>query len=282
MNQTELDKGIDGRDALDNEGGEALALLNALPRVEAPGNFEFGVRARIAARREKKQDGILTPLLKIAAPLALILVVTGLVFFYGTIPQGTSPSETGSSKVTESVVAGPPELLVKKDEPLTVSEPQLASPSQPERTITKQGTGDPIRIANNNRPRTGRGGSIDMPLGGSVDRALGSKNTIVPPGFGSANTRRTGNANIGSTTEVPVKEVLGILGVTAEFVDGICKVRAVTENSLGGRAGVKVGDAIEAIDGRQIKSDTKFNGASGGKTFTVRRDGKLVTVTIGN
>jgi len=121
-----------------------------------------------------------------------------------------------------------------------------------------------------------------MPLSGSRDTTLGVANVIVPRGFESANPRRSVNANTQSATEVPVREVLGILGITAEFVDGVCTVRSVADNSLGVRAGVRSGDVIDAIDGRVIKSDTKLSGDSGGKTFSVRRDGKRINLTIGN
>lgn len=261
---------MNGRDALDlnNEGGEVTALLSALPRVEAPGNFEFGVRARIAAGQDVKARASLIPFLKLAAPLTLLLAITGFVFFYGTMPT-TGPNAIETTSGT-NLPAASPDLAVEAV-PESLARPRPAESAQPDVSSRQQAAG-PNRPANNSQPkRVRRGESIDIPLsrGGSVDLALGSGNSITPRGLNP------------SATEVSVRDLLGILGITAEFEKGGCKVRSVAENSLGVRAGLKAGDLIETIDGREVKSDTKLKGDSG-KTFGIRRDGKRIDLAIGN
>ena len=285
MNQSDLEKGINGLNAHDNDSGEVIGLLGSLRRVEAPANFEFGVRARIAAREGSKPQASLLPFLKLAAPLTLLLAVTGLVFFYGTTPTADVPTVAESPRAPQSYAPSSSEIATGTPAAVA-SGPRIVQPiepSDPVEAASRKGTAGPVRIANNSSARTGRRGSIDVPLrGGSVDSTLSVANSILPRGFESANPRRSVNANTQSTTEVPVREVLGKFGITAEFVDGVCTVRSVADNSLGLRAGVKSGDVIDAIDGRVIKSDTKLRGDAGGKTFSVRRDGKRINLTIGN
>ena len=72
------------------------AMLSALPRVEAPGNFEFGFRR--ASRQDVESNAMgFRSVLKLAAPLALILVVTAFVFFTGRF-RGRSSGCRGISK----------------------------------------------------------------------------------------------------------------------------------------------------------------------------------------
>ena len=104
---------------------------------------------------------------------------------------------------------------------------------------------------------------------------------FMPPGMESANPQnRNANNASGSTTETSVREVLGMLGIEGEFANGGWKVRSVKESGFGYRAKILAGDVIESIDGRAVKSDAKLKG--GAKTFTVRRDGKLIALPSGN
>jgi S1-C subfamily serine protease len=125
---------------------------------------------------------------------------------------------------------------------------------------------------------------MDLPVrsnGGSVEYGVREPERILPRGFNSVNSNRSANVNTDRVdTGVPVRNVLGILGVNAEFVGGECKVSAVAENSLGAGAGIKAGDVIETIDGRAVNGETRLKG-NGPKSFVVRRDGKRVNLRIG-
>jgi len=77
-----------------------------------------------------------------------------------------------------------------------------------------------------------------------------------------------------------VRNVLEILGIAADFSDEGWKVRSVVENGVASRAGIRAGDVIEAIDGQTIKGDTLRRGSA--KTFTVRRDGKQISLNLTN
>ena len=275
MNQTDLKKGMEGRDALDND---VAALLSALPRVEAPGNFEFGVRAKIAAGESAGSRWSLLTLLKVTAPLALLLVVTAIVFLYGT----TAPIDVETVAVGPHSAEAPAPVRVTPDvapnapvavQPTGESQREVAAP------VRKEG---PLRAADTTRRQNKKEPSEDVSLKpGSRDIALGSANTISPPGFKSLDRNSGTNANAASITDVPIRDVLGILGLTVEFGGGASRVRSVAGNSLAAHAGMKSGDVIETIDGRGVNADTKLKG-DGAKSFVIRRDRKRLTLKIGN
>jgi len=264
MDPRELENGMMERDALDNE---VTALLNALPRVEAPGNFEFGVKARIAGRSSVKPS--FAPFIRVAAPLMLLLVVGGFVIFYETLPN---PERTTSQM---SVVAPQP---VVQDSQSRTETPQVETPSAPNRETLASVGPAPIVEKPVIAPRRGNTNPANRSRGGSIDLAQPSANVIMPPGFESANPRRGGN----TATDVPVRNLLGILGISADFGKGGYEVRSVAENSMAARAGVKAKDIIKSIDGQTLKSDMTVKGDSGSKVFSILRDGKLITLKFGN
>jgi C-terminal processing protease CtpA/Prc len=99
----------------------------------------------------------------------------------------------------------------------------------------------------------------------------------MPPGTESANPRNRNANTDAASSETPVREVLGMFGVEGNFVNGGWKVQSVKEHSLGARVKIAAGDVIESIDGQQIKNETKLK--AGVKTFTVRRDGKVIILS---
>jgi hypothetical protein len=253
MSKRELDNHINEQPVTETDGRKIEELLAALPRVEAPANFEFGLKAKIAARNEPRAS--LIPFVKVAAPLALVLVVGALIVFYATLPGG-------DDLVVESPAPGKPEVVIKADEtqPDVTSEPQIEKPT--ERIAPQPRNPGPVRRTSpSNRSR---GGSIDQPL--ISDQALRSANVINPPGFGSKS--------------ISLPDVLGILGINAEFVDGAWKVRSATTNSAAERSGVRANDILEAIDNHVLTEKTTFKSEFSPKTLRVRRDGKRIQLNL--
>ena len=284
MNQTELQNNRGGGDALDSENYEVAALLSALPRVEAPENFEFRVRAGIAKGSAPRAS--LIPFLKVAAPLSLVLTVGAFGIFYGTMPSGNE-APTISQTLPSGGQAVQPETPVSAASAVTAPAPQITNSTvvEPsERAAREEPSVGPVR-RNNHTVTASRSRRVaaDRPFeGGSKDQALGSANTILPKGFETANPQRQNlNANVGGT-KVPVGDVLGMLGVNGEFTGGGWKVRSVAANTSALRAGVKPGDLIEAIDGTPVAQGMMFSGGFSVKTIRIRRDGKTLSLNLGN
>jgi hypothetical protein len=58
MDRNEIENGVNKLESLGGDDRVIADLLSALPRVEAPANFEFGVNAKIAAGQPQVSSGI--------------------------------------------------------------------------------------------------------------------------------------------------------------------------------------------------------------------------------
>lgn len=268
MDRSDLENGINELGELDAESRKVSALLRTLPRVEAPANFEFGVKARIAGGAAPTAG--LLRFAKLAAPLMLMLVVGAFVIYYGSLPAVAPPVAEAPLAVDEtrtlaavpaetdrSTVSAPP---VVKQEP---SPFEMVSTNTrgliPVRQTTRREPGDRLRTR---------------------QESLRPANVLMPPGFEDANPQRsTANSNTGPADST-VSEVLGIIGVTAEFTDAGWTVLSVAANSVAERSGIKPSDVIEAIGGQELKRDTTLKGEV--KRVRVRREGKQIEVGLKN
>ena len=134
MNRSDLEIGTE------ENGTEVAELLAALPRVEAPANFNFGVNARIAKGRPSGRT--LFPFLKVAIPLSLLLVIGGLMFFYATMPGD-------DQVIVRSDSPGPSPLpVVRRDEPTIRSE----VPNVPDSRVAAPWSQDCLRSATASMP----------------------------------------------------------------------------------------------------------------------------------
>lgn len=273
MNRNDLENITNEREALDAENGKVAEVLNSLPRVEAPANFEFGVKARIAAGAARPR-ATLVPFLKLVAPLSLVLLVAAFVIFYGALPadQNTPPV---AEVVPVEEIREPAPL---QDPGMQASGPQVVDQIGDEFATASTRSNDSGRVKRTDRSAsnaTRREGSVDMGLKDET------KNVILPPGFES-NVRRNQNSNSPRGVDVPVREILEMLGIKAEFANGGWTVRSTVENSTAHRSGVHTNDVIEAIDGQSLAEATKLTDGFQGKSLRVRRDGKQIRLDLRN
>jgi hypothetical protein len=114
--------------------------------------------------------------------------------------------------------------------------------------------------------------------------AIRPANVILPPGFESATSPARGNNNSNSESgpEIPVSEILEILGVRAEIVGGAWTVRSTTKTSIAERSGLVANDVIEAINDQTLAGRTALKAGFEAKTLRVRRDGKALQIDLKN
>ena len=274
MNKQELQNGIDEHDALDSESGEISALLRALPHVEAPGNFEFRVKARIA--EGSKPRASLIPFLKIVAPLTLVFLIVAFVVFNGSSGWVQNDVVAENAAVPSGPMVAQAVPPVSQTEPGTDPEPQInGSTSGPAERVAAE----PKRSAPRAR-RSSNPGVSNSSGGRSFDISVTPANVITAPGFESTNPNKKNiNASVGGVGS-SVPELLQILGISAGFANGGWKVRSITANTSAHKAGIVAGDVIEAIDGKVLTPNTRFSGEA--KSIRVRRNGKVVDLNFSN
>lgn len=230
-------------------------LLGELKHVEAPSDFNFGVRARIAAGRPADKSGFRIPVwLAYGAPLALVLAVGGyfaLNSFYSVgdanVPvvafnektNAAAPIPASSSEIVSApavtTTEGP--LVAKKSE--VVSDSKVVAVKKP--TAKDKNTG---------------GGSIDL---------------------ASREGRR-----FHRTPQIPAKDVLNLIGAKGAFETDGWRVQSTTPNSLAERSEIRTGDVIESVNGQTVTDKSTLRSNTPLKTVRVRRDGKSVDIVIKN
>lgn len=260
MNRSELENG-------NEENREVTELLAALPRVEAPANFIFGVQARIVAGRSKVRSSFF-PFLRVAVPLSLVLFFGGLAFFYGTMPN----ENVGVADVVvpQNYVPDPAPTVIA-DDVASRNEPQIRGPqiAEPEsgnlQTVSvEQKNGTPIRRAGSARKSTASKDERTF----TQDSALSLPNMITPPGIPA------------SGGEIPVREILESLGLKVDYVGSAWTVRTVLTNGIAERSGMLANDIVESINDQPIGRAIKLKGSFEGKSVTVNRGGKSIKLDL--
>lgn len=235
-----------------DEQGDAkiIELLKELKHVDAPKDFDFRVKARIAAGRPSEVAGFRLPVLvKYALPLVLLLLVGG----YFGITRFYSTNDANVPAVAEKQIAVP-----SMDQ--TIAE-----------STVKPAENAPL-VAKTEEKQT-------APL---VTNELVKKPAVV-------RNDRTGGGSFVEASRIPRKiyqrqsasELLTEIGVQGSFEATGVKVDSATTNGIGERSGIKPGDVIESVNGQPVTEKSSIKGRS---TLTVRvkRDGKTVDIVLKN
>lgn len=262
-------------------------MLGGLQRVETPPDFNFQLKARIArAKPEDYRTGFF-PALRYILPLSFAVVLISFVALSGLyfvdqnslVVNEPSNSPVNTSFPADSFVE--PKPVISENNPPVDEIPNSDSADKQPEVLDKKPD-----VAQNNDG----GGSKDLPNkmpnlisppdkkdsgGGSGDHSLTPPKVITPEGFEP-------NQKIEPTVNpiVTTTDLNGLLEITGIKTDS-SKVISVKPDGVGDRSGVKVGDKIEAINGKKITGD-KFSGQSlEVKTLTVLRGGERLEIVLG-
>jgi hypothetical protein len=253
-------------------------LLSNLKRVDAPKDFDFHLKARLANASSGDYRPVwLFPIMKYALPLALFLVL-GSAFVLINSSSGadvpiiadiTSESvppfksanlDSGrESEATNSTARQPDETLTAKknrpvEEPSALDNRQEQNVTPPKRLIIP-------------------GNSVDFR---SIDRTIKK----APEGRRFGNTNTTLNPEgVGPIIPLQFRQMLMSLGIDASDAgDKTWMVMRLAKDGIAERSGLQVGDMMEAIDDKPITP--LYDGSFSVKSISVRRDDKVIKIDI--
>ncbi len=264
-------------------------MLGNLRAVDAPKNFDFRLKARIANSSIKDYGPkSLFPILRYAAPLSLMLLIGAMFVFNNSVgvgdnlsvaessEPGVSAGSTGEAQSAANALGNSAEIVGQI--------PVVDNSGIKKRQYVSDVNAIPARRAGySGFPR---GGSRDQPMrspqGGFRDSALKkSIPTIYPRGLNpNMPVYPEKPPEFGNTGKFTVREVFSAIGIEADFGEDAWTVTSLKKGSLAERAGILKGDLIEAIDERQIGASTVFTGNVGAKTVTVRRLGRVFQLSL--
>lgn len=271
------------------------ALLGALNRVEAPKDFDFLVRSRIANASPAARQIEFLPVLRYVLPLAAVLLTaSGFVFnsLYFADTQSVPMIADGNSQLPVNVEKSIQPILIESNPPVISAAPdknevvaRVSTPAVDKLNNRKTLPENVARVASGKFAKPLRAKILPgkyIPSGGGTRlSALSQPNRIITPPGMSLNRTGGNTSSFVRAKSLSAKEVLLQLGVEADFTGDGWKVSAVQENSLAKRSSVKVGDSVEAIDGEKLTDKPLQIKSTGGKKLTVVRGGQKMEIPIG-
>lgn len=230
------------------EGDDIVAeALKALPRVDAPGDFEMRVKARIAEEQSDSKPRILGLPRFALAFTALVVIVTGVAIF--VIVRKGADEVAGSSDLEKAV-------------------PPIASEAPTAPLVN--GSSNKIEVA-----RT-EANSSENSAGGVREEAAKQAETID---LGNKSKQPVAGQ---SAETVGVTDAMLSIGAEVSFEGGAWVVRDVRGAGRALSSGLKKGDAVFAVDGITLARETRLESPFAGRMLLVKRPGsdKLLPLPI--
>ena len=243
---------------------KVAAMLGSLNRVDAPGDFDMRVRARIAQGKPSQAGSAWMPVfLRIAAPALLLAVIGGYFGYSALYRQGN----VGVPEVVDSTPVSAPVAALETETP-TISGPAG------ETTAVKPLAGSDDLVVTLDKKANAANKKPNRPGGGSLESALRETNSIVP---------RNVETTVNSTATVPastlsVREVFGAMGIRASYSGSGWRVSSVSGRAAA--AGLKAGDIIESVNGQPVVGNAVFDANFSGRSLRVKRDGASIHITL--
>jgi hypothetical protein len=288
MSYEELKNNPNESENLSGEHEEVRQMCGNLKRVNAPKDFDFHLKARIAnANPNDFQQNAFLPFLRYALPLCLVIFLAGFVVFSGilnseqsnTIAEKTTPNQAPDSVPnaipTSAIVSSNTLIAANSSNPVTAvanSEQKKTAPNNETASATNK---------NNNLSSVTKDSKPGEDFGGTRESTSRDTPIFTPRGIPpTSNVRNNQSVNIGNQSRSSVKEMLNIIGIEADFMNSGWSVKSVTDNSLASRSGIKMGDFIESADGRKLDSETISAQSFSPKIIYVLREGKKIAVEL--
>lgn len=257
-------------------------MCRTLKRAEAPKDFDFKLKARIANAKASdfQPRRRFIPAMTYALPALALILVLGLVAYNGGfLSSGNSVSTIAGSPLAPQSVTPPENSAVSSFAPSdqTANVNAAVLPFIQESTKPAE-----VAIRQTKKPETGlMRRTKENETGGSIDKSA-KKVQVIEPNFGLLPIVPQNSQDNEAANPIPVREVLLQNGINVDFENGKWTVRSVTPNSLGDSSGVKQNDVIEEIDSQPLSAATVFDKIVNGKTITVTRNGQKSVIKLRN
>ena len=254
-------------------------LLLGLKRVDAPKDFDFHLKARIAnASPAVLRPVRFFPVLKYGVPLALFLLIGSAFVLMNSysgadvpavavIPVTSAPQVTAETrKEITPPVRTDPEVKPQENEKILVA----TEPKNAKREFRAEQAKELLA------PRVIPRATVNFNGGGSYDSAVNkASDTIAAPVLTNTNS----NSNVAPAIPLQFRQMLMSIGIdAAEAGAKTWRVMKLAKDSVAERSGMLVGDVIEAIDGKPI--DPLYKGTFTARSINVRRSEKVVKIDL--
>ena len=271
-------------------------VIGEFKQVDAPQDFNFRVKARIANAKPKNNHSPLFPILRYVLPFsAIVLILTFVVFneIYSLSDKTAPPIAESDNKLLKQKEdsASPTNSLtarqtVEDSRFLEVAQPAINNQvAQPFKTKKKSETYEDknqyAAVKNVKKPQIKTALDNEKGFDGSHDNASSASRNLTPKGLNPTKTVEP-LPNAGSANPVTVEQILSELGIEIALENGRRQVKKIKSNSVAERSAVKVGDLIEAIDGVKLTSEPVRSKTIEGKKLVILRGAEKIEILLHN
>ncbi len=251
----------DNSEILSLEDEKVRQMIGDLKRIDAPKDFDFRLKARIANATSTDFQPRFLPVLRYVLPLSAILVISVFVVLNGLYfpdsqavsPVAESIPQTQTEQVSPLIMPFADEQVANvsnfaKEKALVTDISNRKIEKAKEKVIEKKAPlvaikKTPTEIVPKENVKDGKGGSLD---------SAGTLPSVFTPLGINSNKTFENLPNPQIPKPLNAQEILSQLGIEAIFTDASWKVKSVKQHSPAEGSGVKVGDVIEAIDGEKL------------------------------
>ena len=276
------------KEVLSADDKKIRLMLGSLKRVDAPKNFDFHLKARIANAKPTDLQPRFLPILRYVLPLSLVIVIfvvavlNNLYFTDSQIVQPPQIAETRNQIPVIEQIENPaavsqrqenPESAISSSNVIESNRNNSAKVSDANLQIVTDKTSKKVKpkVLSKENKTEDSGGSL-------ISASTGTK-IITPPGLNSNKTVEI-LPEFENNKSLNPKEILLQLGIEAAFTGKDWLVKSVKQYSLAERSGVKSGDAVEAIDGEKLTDQPLKGRKFEGKQLTVTRGTKKIEISL--
>lgn len=267
-------------------------MIKNLPRVNAPKDFDFRLKARIANAKPNSFQPRFFPVLRYVLPLSVVVLIFTFVIINGvyfgennqTIADVQLISVESKTTATNNSQIAPPEAA--KIPVQVAPSTDLAESSQPKVGVKKKeiipvGETKFVAVKSPKKPQA------ELPQvrdddSGSRTTSLDVKPVIINPSGIFPSELVESSPNNDNKNDILTKQILLPRGIEIVSENGNRRVKSVKPNSAAARSNVKVGDLVEAIDGEKVSGDAVRGKKLEGKQITVLRGTEKVEIIFDN
>ena len=240
-------------------------MIDGLKQVDAPNDFDFRVKARIAqAKPLDFKRPRFVPILRYVLPLSVIIVLCSLlvfnsVYFSGAseiaqktieVPNVAATLPANAAPVNQLAFTAPENQDKTAVTPPVINENPLIAltPKQSKNELSKLpeiAASVPNRLIKSPKPKFVKNS------GGSNDLSTKASPIFLPKGINPNRTITTA-PNAATPKSLNGEQLLSFFGIETAVEKGKKIVKSLSENNVGARSGVKVGDVIETVKQNSI------------------------------
>jgi hypothetical protein len=260
-------------------------LIDGFESVDAPNDFDFRVKARIAGAKPSDFQSPFFPVLRYVLPLSVVIMILALVVLNGiySLDNKTVPA------IAEHNRQMPIQKQNSPAEPSTFeqSAANVSQPSEDEKSIataSKQKTGENeketktlddetrlIAVRPTKKLQVKSAKDDHKNFDGSQLNSVSPPRIFMPKGIPNLPQTNEKPSNFENANSMTAEQILLQLGIETSSKNGKWQVKTIKQNSVAERSDVKVGDWVEAIDGEKLTSEPIRAKTIEGKKLTVVR-----------